>query len=168
MEGNTQEVLAAQGAKKVGEVMIMPPANTMSRVESLRIGDPVKVLQKPASYSTDMKVYYGVVVAFELFKKLPTLVILYAESGYASCDLKTLYYNEKVASKEDAPEIIRCPPSDIQRASVATDFRRSIQVEREKLQAQMRELDFKEKYFVEYFGSLVGEGNLIDRGNEQD
>ena len=62
----------------------------------MRIGDRVKVLV--TSYS-GAEVHPGVIVGFEPFKELPTIVVAYATNNFSSSDIKFLYFNSK--SKEE-------------------------------------------------------------------
>lgn len=65
------------------------------RVENIRIGDKVKVLTKVYD---GHKVNAGIVVGFEPFKELPTIVIAYVEHDWNKADVKFLHYNK--ASKD--------------------------------------------------------------------
>ena len=49
------------------------------RIDTLGVGDRVKVMVKIYS---DYKVYAGVVVGFEPFKELPTIIIAYLDTQY--------------------------------------------------------------------------------------
>ena len=67
-----------------------------SAVETLRVGDAVRVLTK--DYASNYKVSSGCVIGFEQFKNLPTIVIAYADVSYSDADVKFLHYNN--ASKD--------------------------------------------------------------------
>ena len=61
-------------------------------VESLRIGDRVSVLLK--RYGGDYEVKHGVVVGFEPFEKLPTVLIAYLQADFYGGEIKILAWNE--------------------------------------------------------------------------
>ena len=67
------------------------------RIEELRIGSKVKALNKEySSYS----VYPGVIVGFEQFEKLPTIVVAYYKTDYSGSDIKFVYYNAETKDTE--------------------------------------------------------------------
>ena len=78
-----------------------------TRIENFRIGSFVKVLVK--KYSDSMYVYPGVVVGFEPFKALPTIIILYIEKDYSKSKLHFLSYNEQ----EEKHEVVLADPSNL-------------------------------------------------------
>lgn len=78
---------------------------TAKRIDQFRVGDPVKLL---INTSSDAEVMAGVIVDFENFSTLPTIVVAYCSSSYWSAELKFAHINSKtkdkyeiVASSED-------------------------------------------------------------------
>ena len=63
-----------------------------TRIEELRVGDKVKVLTKGYSGHT---VHSGVIIGFEPFKELPTIVVCYVASSYSEVKLEFVHYNAK-------------------------------------------------------------------------
>ena len=62
------------------------------RIEELRIGSKVKVLSKEySSYAVNP----GVIVGFEQFEKLQTIVVAYCKPDYQGSDIKFVYYNKE-------------------------------------------------------------------------
>jgi uncharacterized coiled-coil protein SlyX len=61
------------------------------RVEELRIGSPVKVLAK-STYG-GAKVHAGVVIGFEPFQDMPTILVAYVEDNYSTADVKIVSIN---------------------------------------------------------------------------
>ncbi len=69
------------------------------RVETLAVGSRVKVLIK-SGYSDSFSVHPGVLIGFEPFEALPTLVVAYLEIDYSDAKLKFLYFNAKTKDTE--------------------------------------------------------------------
>ena len=69
-------------------------------VESYKVGQNVKVLVKSYSSYTS---YPGVIVGFDAFKELPTIVIAYAEINYSEADVKFVYFNKESKDVEICP-----------------------------------------------------------------
>ncbi len=119
---------------------------TAKRIEELRIGDKVKVLVK--EYGDTFNVHPGVVVGFEPFNALPTIIVAYAIINYSSFDMKFLHFNAKT---KDGFEIIKALDDDIElsKADVVTIFDR-------KIAEKAREIEqYKEQreYFLRQFGA---------------
>lgn len=113
------------------------------RIEHLRVGSLVKVLVKEYSGHA---VHPGVVVGFEPFQNLPTIVVAYVIINFSSSELKILHYN---AQSKDC-EIVAAVDDDlsVNKAQVLSWFDR----EQTKLERQMQELDEKRQYFLARFG----------------
>jgi hypothetical protein len=67
-------------------------------IEELRVGDTIAVLKR--DYGEKYTVHDGVVVGFEPFQTLPTVVLAHLASGYEGGDIKILAYNEKTKDVE--------------------------------------------------------------------
>lgn len=114
-----------------------------TRIEHLRVGDRVKVLRKQYS---DYNVAQGVIIGFEPFRELPTIIVAYVEAGYATADIKFVYYNAN--SKE--VEIVKSVDDDgldMSRAQVDAAFDSKIN----KLRREIEELEEKRAYFHSNF-----------------
>lgn len=132
----------------VGALTIAAGRDAAIRAEILKVGDPVRVFIKP-SYG-DAAVHTGVVVGFEPFKTMPTIIVAYVEVGYAKAEMKMLYYNE--GSKDT--EILPAAPDvsiEIERSRVLDYFDN----EETKALATVAELRAKRAYFEKYFGSVM-------------
>ena len=62
-------------------------------VQTLKIGDRVSVLLK--TYSSNYEVKHGVVVGFEPFRELPTVLVAYLTNEYTGGEIKILAWNDK-------------------------------------------------------------------------
>lgn len=65
---------------------------TAKRIEEFKIGDPVKVLVKKYS---DYESHAGVIIGFDEFKALPTIIVAYLENNYNSAEIKFIYLNSQ-------------------------------------------------------------------------
>lgn len=116
-----------------------------SAVETLRVGDAVRVLTK--DYASNYKVSSGCVIGFEQFKSLPTIVIAYADVSYSDADVKFLHYNN--ASKD--VEVIAADEAtkigfDMQAAKDA------LAKKIEKAELALKEAHEKRDYFIANIG----------------
>lgn len=68
-------------------------------IDSYKIGDPVKVLRK--NYS-DYQSHPGVIIGFDAFQKLPTLIVAYLEVTY-NPDIKFVFLNSQTKDVEICP-----------------------------------------------------------------
>lgn len=112
------------------------------RIEEIRIGDKVRVLTK--TYSGH-EVYNGVVVGFEPFQNLPTIVIAYMKTEYSKIDLAFVHWN---ANTKDV-EVVKAVDDDLDlnKANVLGYFDR----QRAKLDREIEELEERRKYFLDRF-----------------
>lgn len=113
------------------------------RVDSLRVGDRVKVLIK--NYS-DYKVYAGTVIGFEPFENLPTVIVAYLETSYSSAGIKFLYFNAQ--TKET--EIIKSVDDDqldLNKSGVLEQFDTDIA----KKELELEDIRKKRQFFLDNF-----------------
>lgn len=123
------------------------------RIEEIRIGSRVKVLTEDYSGT---KVSPGIIVGFEPFAKLPTIIVAYVEAGYSDVGLKTISYN----AKSEKVEIVASVDDDfsVSKAEVLGWFRR----ERQKLDEKRAEIDAKEQFFLDRFKAYWRDEPLTD------
>lgn len=115
------------------------------RVDTLRVGDKIRILDTSSSYGGP-KVYNGVIVGFEPFEALPTIVIAYLEHDFSKAELKFLHYN----AKSEKFEIVKAIDDDIDlsKKQIIEFFDR----QRAKLNRELEELSQRERYFLDHFG----------------
>ena len=87
----TKRIVEIEGVK------VEVDLRTAKRVDELRVGSKVKVLDN-TGYSGS-KVHPGVVVGFEPFEKMPTIVVAYLDIEYSKAELKFLHFNKKSTEK---------------------------------------------------------------------
>ena len=132
---------------EVNGVKLDVDLRTAIRVDTLRIGDRVKVLIKEA-YSSNHKVHPGVVCGFEPFGTLPTVIVAYLEIDWQEAKLKFAYLNTE--SKD--LEIIKAIDNDhldLDKANVMGLLDRDIA----KKQAEVDEAKRRRDYFLREFGA---------------
>jgi hypothetical protein len=113
------------------------------RLDTIQVGTRVKVLTK--EYSS-WKVNHGVVIGFEPFKTLPTIIIAFADVTYNSAKIGFLYYN---AESKDV-EVVVASDDDIA-ALDQNDFIKQVDREIAKAEAQIKELEDRKRYFLDKF-----------------
>jgi len=117
------------------------------RVDTLKVGTKVRILKK--GYN-EHQVHSGVVVGFEAFERLPSILFAYIETGYSDNPLKFLTLNaetkdvEVIAADQDETE-------DFNRATVVGQMNRAI--EQKKLELQRAESALE--LFTKYYGSIT-------------
>lgn len=139
---DTKRVIEIDGVK------IEVDLRTAKRVEELRVGSKVRVLDNTGYGGA--KVHSGVIVGFEQFNTLPTMVIAYIEANYNTAEMKFLHYNKETNAGEKTKfEIVGMVDDDLDfnKQNVLDYFNR----ERVKLENLMSELDAKERYFLQHF-----------------
>jgi hypothetical protein len=111
-------------------------------VDSYKVGDNVKVLIK--DYST-YKSYPGVIVGFDQFKELPTIIIAYVKIEYSEAEINFVYLNSQ------SKDVEICPSNkhDIgfNESQVIEMFDKEIETTEKKL----REVKMKRNYFITNF-----------------
>ncbi len=118
--------------------------------DNMRVGSRVKILEKGA-YSGPT-VHAGVIVGFEPFKELPTVVVAYVKTGYSAGGIEFAYINSKSADKwEMVPSIDDHLP--VVKADVLAHFEREIN----KAQAALHDIEAKRDFFLRHFGIWFAE-----------
>lgn len=117
------------------------------RIENFRVGDPVKILLTGSSYSSP-EVHAGVIVDFEAFEKLPTIVVAYVKMGYGSGGIELAYINEKSADKYELVASSSDNLLAVDRGEVLNHLQRQILAK----EAELAELTARRDYFNQKFG----------------
>lgn len=114
------------------------------RIEEIRVGSRVKVLTK--GYGDTFKVRHGIVIGFEPFKELPTVIIAAVETDYAGAKIEFIYYN----AKTEGIEIVVALDDDTA-ALDKVDFLATCDREIAKKQLEIEEIENRKRYFLEKF-----------------
>ena len=137
MNEQTRQVVEIAGVKLDLDM------RTSTRVETLRVGDRVKVLEK--SYS-DWKAHPGVVVGFEPFKSLPTIIVAVARVTYTSVEIGFVYLN----AKSENVEIVKSIDDDD--TALAKDKVEAYFIDQiAKKNAEIEELERRREFFLREF-----------------
>ena len=121
------------------------------RIDTFQVGTKVKVLLKQDVYGgKDTKVYSGVIVGFEPFDSLPTIVVCYLETDYSGATLKFAYVNTATDKKW---EIVAAVDDDlpVQKADVLAQLDREVQKKRDEIADLNRKRDYFLTHFKAYF-----------------
>lgn len=119
---------------------------TLRKIETIAIGARIKILEK--SYGDNYEVHHGVVIGFEPFQNLPTVVIAYVKASYGSpAEIKFLYYNAK-----STVEIVISDEND-REALAASNVVANIDREILKKQNEIIDLQDRKKYFLANFAT---------------
>lgn len=114
------------------------------RIDHITVGTRVKVLKK--TYGESYEVRHGVVIGFEPFDKLPTIVIASAKIEYSSATIEFIYYNAKTEGME---VVVAC--DDDLMALDKNDFVAKCDTEIAKKQNEIQELNDRKTYFLSKF-----------------
>jgi hypothetical protein len=115
------------------------------RIEEIHVGSRVKVLKKK-TYGDQYEVKHGVVIGFEPFEKLPTIIIAVANVDYSEAKVEFLYYN----SKTEDTEVVVAMDDDLA-AIDKVDFVKKIDTDVAKKELEIRELQDRKQYFLSKF-----------------
>lgn len=123
------------------------------RIDTLRIGDRVKCLVKQYS---EMATRAGVVVGFEPFPSLPSIVVAYLDTGYGSDLLKFKTFNAETKDFEIVPDLDN-NALEVDKAYILAQFDRDAEKKRQELE----DLQAKRKFFLAHFGRYFADSETV-------
>jgi hypothetical protein len=123
------------------------------RAETLKVGDPVRVLEKP-SYG-DIKVHSGVVAGFEPFPSNPIIIIAYLEISYSDAKVQFVYLNPADEEQAKKFEVIASIDDDL--PVEKADVLRLMDKDIERKRAEVEDLERKKRFFIHRFGKYFPE-----------
>lgn len=131
------------------------------RVDNLKIGDRVKCLVK-SSYGSTMNTYAGVVVGFEPFPSLPSIIVAYLDLDYGSGTLKFRTFNTETKDFEVVADIDN-NALEVDKINILSKFDRDADKKRQEL----AEIEDKRTYFISHFGRYFKDvgGDKVDLNN---
>ena len=131
---------------EIDGVKVEVDLRTAKRVDTYRVGDNVKILDKQYS---DYKVKPGIIVDFAEFQELPTIVIAVFDEGAWSSSprIEFIYYNTKTADKT---EIVPATEDEIRltKDGVIEKFEREIQKKKNEYTDLQNQLEYFKKHFL--------------------
>jgi hypothetical protein len=113
------------------------------RIENVKVGSRVKLLTK--NYSGYV-VKHGVVIGFEPFEKLPTIIVAALELSYSEAKIEFVYFNAQSADTE-----LVIAHDDDQAAVDKNEVMAKIDREIQKKEAEITELQNRKNYFLDKF-----------------
>ena len=113
------------------------------RIDNIRVGTRVKVLRKKYS---NYEVLHGIVIGFEPFKELPTIIVAVVNVTYSEATVDFIYYNTKT---EDI-EIVISSDDDLS-ALDKNDFIAKVDRDIAKKQNEITELNNRKSFFLSKF-----------------
>ena len=141
---------------EINGVKIEVDMRTAKRVDSFRVGDNVKVLDKDYN---GYKVKPGIIVDFAEFSELPTMVIAVFEEGSwsSSPSISFIHYNKNTAEEKNI-EIVLSSEDEIKvsRDSVVEKFEREIQKKKNEWQDLQNQLEYFKKHFLKTQDVICG------------
>lgn len=131
---------------EIGGVKLEVDLRTAKRIDTLRVGTAVKVLTKP-SYG-DPQVSAGVVVGFEPFPTLPTILVAYMTESYSSAEVKVIAIN---ANTKDTELIASVDDALFDRDEVLRKFDKQIATKQRELDTIKEQRTYFESNFAAYW-----------------
>lgn len=113
------------------------------RIEDYKVGDNVKVLIK--KYGDQYESHPGVLIGFDHFEKLPTIIICYCDITYSNAEIKFVYFNSQ------SKDVEICHMSDHEKV---VDRHRAENLLNDQIIKKQNELDDllrKKNYFQEKY-----------------
>lgn len=116
------------------------------RLDTFKVGTKVKVLIKNDYSGQDVKP--GVVVGFEPFESLPTIIVAYVAVTYSEAKLEFAYINSSDASRKKY-EVIASVDDELplDKKEVVSGFDREIA----KKKAEISDIELKKDFFLKHF-----------------
>lgn len=116
------------------------------KIETFKIGDPVKILRKKSGYNSQ-SIYAGVIVGFDNFQSFPSISVLAIKQDYGSADFVFISINE---GNEDYEMI---PYGEYEqlftKQGIVDEFDKQIS----QAELKLSELKRKKSYFTDEFAS---------------
>lgn len=130
---------------EINGVKLEVDLRSAKRIDNLKVGDRVKCLVK--SYGGAMSTHAGVVVGFEPFPSLPSIVVAYLDTGYSSGTLKFQTFNSETKDFEIVADLDN-NAMEVDRSHILAQFDR----ETAKKRQEIEDIEAKRSYFLAHFG----------------
>lgn len=112
-------------------------------IDSYKIGDRVKILVK--DYGDTYNTNYGVIVDFNEFQSLPTIVVAYIKESYSDVEVKIVSINSAVKGFEITPL------HEIERGLLRQDIERIMDKKIEEKENDLSKAKEAKKYLIDAF-----------------
>lgn len=130
------------------------------RVEELRIGSPVKVLHKKGYEG--FKVSPGVIIGFEPFADLPTILVAYVDDSWSSVDVKVISINSKQTDYDIVASVD--PDFAVDKNQIISRFERQIATKEREIADIREKMAYFETNFKAFWAGVerpAGIGEVI-------
>ena len=141
MENQTQIV-------EINGVKLEIDSRYAKQINHYKIGDKIRVLVKEYS---DYKSHLGIIVGFDNFKTLPTIIVAYLAVGYSEATIKFAFINNQSEGVEITPMVDDY--IDVHKSEVLASLNREI----EKRQNEIKELKYKRRFFLNNFNKYFSD-----------
>ncbi len=115
--------------------------------QSLRVGSEVKLLAK--SEYGDPKVHPGIIVGFEPFQDLPTIIVAYVQVEYSKTELKFAYINSGSQKKWDM-----VPSVDDHLPLIKGDVIKQFDHQISQKEKEIEDIRERKEYFLRHFAAF--------------
>jgi hypothetical protein len=129
---------------EIGGVKMEVDLRYAKRIDHITVGSRVKILRK--TYADSCEVLHGIVIGFEPFKQLPTIVIAAAKIEYSEAKIEFVYYNTNTKDTE-----VVVSSDDDSAAIDKANFVQQVDREIAKKQNEINELQNRKAYFLAKF-----------------
>ncbi len=140
MDDNNKKIIEINGIKMEVDL------RHARAIESFKVGDRVKCLVKSSSYSSEYATRYGVIIDFNEFQTLPTIVVAYIENNYSDFDVKIVNVNSQ---SKDAAQIV--PMDKLEIGISRTDLEQTVARQLDAKKLELRKLEEKQAYVMQVF-----------------
>lgn len=154
MEKDNKKIIEINGVKMEVDL------RTASTIEAYRVGQNVKLLRK--DYNNSYRSYPAVIVGFDEFPNMPTIVIAYLESNYSTAGISFAYLNSATEDFEICP--MNTMEMVINKNLVLDNLDRTIEAK----EREVVEMKSKREYFLRNFEQyFIGEKKTKKKGSLQ-
>lgn len=126
------------------------------RIDEFRIGDRVKVLEKEYR---EPRLYPGVIIGFENFKELPTIVVAVLQNKYNEAKIVFKYFNAKAEDMDMVPAESHYIP--FEKAEVLRLMDKEIETKKQEHDDLVARKEYFLKTFECYFKDFVRDGDKL-------
>lgn len=146
---NKEHILELNGLK------LSVDLSQATRIDTIRVGDRVRLLEKPTYTGGEVKLHHGIVAGFEPFPSQPTIVVAYLEYSYRDVEIKFAYLNAADPEVSKKWEVVPSTEDTLplQKSDVLASLQRQINAKQEEINDIVRKRD----YFLAQFGRYFGE-----------
>lgn len=119
----------------------------VAKLELYKVGSNVRVLKK--EYSDTYKIYGGVIIGFDNFTEMPSILIAYIKDSYSDCEIEFLAFNKGTKDIEICPADATFIP--FQKSTVLQQLDSKVVHAEHALEEAKAKREYFTKYFDKYF-----------------